>query len=148
MRTSGEPCPAFSLPDATGAAVSSESLIGKPFVLFFYPKDNTPGCTAEACAFRDEYQSFVDAGAEVIGVSSDDGTSHERFAQRHSLPFRLLSDGGGAVRRAFGVPATLGILPGRVTFVVDATGTIRYAFNSQFLPKAHVAKALDVIRAL
>jgi peroxiredoxin Q/BCP len=148
MLSPGDPSPAFALPDAAGAVVSSADLRGKPFVLFFYPKDNTPGCTVEACAFRDEYQSFVDVGAEVIGISSDDGASHERFARRHALPFRLLSDGDGATRRAFGVPATLGILPGRVTFVVDAAGTIRYAFNSQFLPKAHVAKALDVIRTL
>jgi peroxiredoxin Q/BCP len=143
----GDACPDFSLPDSTGTRVAPTDLRGKPFVLFFYPKDDTPGCTAEACAFRDDYRSFVEAGAEMLGVSSDDGPSHARFARKHGLPFRLLSDTGGTVRRAFGVPATLGILPGRATFVIDASGTIAYAFNAQFLPKAHVANALDALRA-
>jgi peroxiredoxin Q/BCP len=147
MLKTGDACPEFSLPDATGARVSPGDLQGKPFVLFFYPKDDTPGCTAEACAFRDDYQSFVAAGAEVLGISSDDGPSHAGFARKHGLPFRLLSDTGGATRRAFGVPATLGILPGRATFVIDANGTIVYAFNAQFLPKAHVVNALDALRA-
>jgi len=147
MLHAGDACPDFSLPDAAGMPVEARALRGRPFVLFFYPKDDTPGCTAEACAFRDEYRAFVDAGAEVFGVSSDDGASHARFAGRHGLPFRLLSDAGGAVRRAFGVPATLGVLPGRATFVIDANGTIVHAFNAQFLPKAHVVEALAALRA-
>ncbi len=145
MLKSGDACPDFALPDASGTLVRSADLRGKPFVLFFYPKDHTPGCTTEACAFRDEYHAFVEAGAELIGISSDDGASHERFARRHGLPFRLLSDRDGSVRRAFGVPATLGILPGRATFVVCDDGAIRYAFNSQFLPKAHVINALAAL---
>jgi peroxiredoxin Q/BCP len=147
MLRPGAACPDFSLPDATGTPVDPRALRGKPFVLFFYPKDDTPGCTAEACAFRDDYGSFVEAGAEVFGISSDDGTSHARFAGRHGLPFRLLSDAGGALRRAFGVPPTLGVLPGRATFVIDANGTVVYAFNAQFLPKAHVVGALAALRA-
>jgi peroxiredoxin Q/BCP len=148
MRKAGDVCPEFSLPDASGTPVSFPgSQRGRPFVLFFYPKDDTPGCTAEVCAFRDDYRSFADAGAEVFGISSDDAPSHAAFAHRNGLPFRLLSDTGGAVRRAFGVPATLGILPGRATFVIDADGTIVYAFNSQFLPKAHVANALGALRS-
>lgn len=148
MLNAGDACPEFSLPDPDGATLQFPHCQGgKPFVLFFYPRDGTPGCTAEACAFRDDYASFVEAGADVFGVSSDDGASHAGFARRHDLPFRLLSDTGGAVRRAFGVPATFGVLPGRATFVIDANGTIAYAFNSQFLPKAHVAKALGALRA-
>ena len=91
-------------------------------MLYFYPKDDTPGCTKEACTFRDQYEDFTAAGAEVIGVSSDSSESHRKFAGKYSLPFTLLSDRGGEVRKRYGVPATLGLLPGRVTFVIDAGG--------------------------
>lgn len=104
---------------------------GRPVVVYFYPKDDTPGCTAEACAFRDQYQDFTQAGAEVIGISSDGPESHAHFAGKHRLPFVLLSDQGGAVRKAYGVSAMLGLLPGRVTFVLDKSGTIRHMFSSQ-----------------
>jgi peroxiredoxin Q/BCP len=137
-------------PDVTlqerNVPVQLASFQGKRLVLFFYPKDDTPGCTAEACSFRDEYQAFVDAGAEVAGVSSDDAASHDGFASKHRLPFRLLSDADGAARKAFGVPKTLGILPGRATFVIDADGTILHAFNSQFAPAKHVTEALTILR--
>jgi len=146
MLSEGMPAPDVTLRDSGGNAVPLASFRGKPLVLFFYPKDNTPGCTVEACAFRDSYQDFVDAGASVIGVSSDNAQSHERFTAKHSLPFPLLSDPGGSARKAFDIPKTFGILPGRATFVIDPSGTIRYAFNSQFSPDKHVANALSALR--
>jgi thioredoxin-dependent peroxiredoxin len=128
------------------ASVPLASFRGKRLVLFFYPKDDTPGCTAEACSFRDEYQAFVDAGSEVAGVSSDDGASHDGFASKHRLPFRLLSDPGEVARKAFGIPKTLGLFPGRATFVIDGDGKILHAFNSQFAPAKHVQEALTILR--
>jgi thioredoxin-dependent peroxiredoxin len=126
--------------------VTLASFRGKKLVLFFYPKDDTPGCTAQACSFRDEYRAFVDADVQVAGVSSDDGASHDAFAGKHNLPFRLLSDPDESARRAFGIPKTLGLFPGRATFVIDADGTILHAFNSQFAPAKHVREALTILR--
>src|SRR6266850_1604776 len=117
----------------------------KAVVLYFYPKDDTPGCTAEACSFRDSYEDFQDAGAEVIGVSSDSGASHAKFAKRHELPFTLLSDAKGEVRKKYGVPATMGLLPGRVTFVIDRKGIVRHVFNSQLQATRHVQEALAAL---
>jgi len=117
-------------------------------VLYFYPKDDTPGCTKEACSFRDQYQDFQDAGAEVIGVSSDAEASHEKFAAKHRLPFVLLADRSGVVRKQYGVPATLGLLPGRVTFVIDRQGIVRHVFNSQLQATRHVEEAIAALRAL
>jgi peroxiredoxin Q/BCP len=145
MLARGDHIPDVPLINADGATVLLGSLIDRPVVLFFYPKDNTPGCTVEACSFRDVYQAFVETGADVIGVSSDDTQSHARFRERHHLPYRLMSDPGGVARKAFGVPKTLGILPGRATFVIDRDGTILYAFNSQFAPERHVANALAAL---
>jgi peroxiredoxin Q/BCP len=115
-------------------------------VLYFYPKDDTPGCTKEACTFRDQYQDFQDAGAAVLGVSSDSSESHRKFAAKHRLPFTLLADRGGQVRKRYGVPATLGLLPGRVTFVIDAAGVVRHVFNSQLDATRHVGEALGVLQ--
>ncbi len=120
----------------------------KSIVLYFYPKDNTAGCTAEACSFRDSYEVFTEAGAEVIGVSSDSVESHQRFAARNRLPFLLLSDRGGAVRKRYGVPAVLGILLGRVTYIIDRVGVVRQVFSSQLAPTRHVEEALRTIRAI
>lgn len=144
----GDQAPDFTLPAADGRRVSLADYRGRPVVVYFYPKDDTPGCTAEACAFRDQYQDFTQAGAEVIGISSDGPESHARFADKHRLPFVLLSDAGGAVRKAYGVPATLGLLPGRVTFVLDGDGIIRHMFSSQLRARQHVAEAVGVIRSL
>jgi peroxiredoxin Q/BCP len=145
----GDQAPDFALPDRAGHTVRLSDYRGKQaVVLYFYPKDNTPGCTAESCSFRDQYQDFRDAGAEVIGVSSDDAASHTRFADKHKLPFVLLTDAGGQVRRQYGVPATLGLLPGRVTFVIDRAGVVRHVFNSQFQATKHVAEALAALRRI
>jgi peroxiredoxin Q/BCP len=145
----GDAAPEFDLTDAAGKRVRLSDFRGKRnVVLYFYPKDDTPGCTKEACSFRDSYQSFTDAGAEVVGVSSDDGASHQKFAEKFHLPFTLVSDTGGSVRKRYGVPATLGLLPGRVTFVIDRDGIVRHVFNSQLQATKHVDEALGVIKKL
>ena len=145
----GDRAPSFDLITADGEHVTLEGLLARgPLVLYFYPKDQTPGCTAEACSFRDAYGAFTDAGAQVLGVSSDDAESHKRFAERHRLPFPLASDPGGAVRKRYGIAKTLGLLPGRVTYVIDREGIIRLAFRSQFAPQKHIDEALAALRAL
>src|SRR6476619_6589844 len=107
----GDQAPDFNLPSQSGANVQLKNLLGKgAVVLYFYPKDETPGCTAEACTFRDSYEDFKAAGAEVVGISSDSASSHQAFAQHHRLPFILVSDEGGKVRKQYGVPSTLGLL--------------------------------------
>jgi peroxiredoxin Q/BCP len=122
--------------------VSLSDFLGrKPLVLFFYPKDDTPGCTKQACAFRDDHEEFGKLDAEVIGISSDSVDSHKRFAGKHSLPFLLLSDEGGTVRKLYGVPNTFGLFPGRVTYVIDAEGTVGHVFASQLGVEKHVEEA-------
>ncbi len=145
----GDAAPDFTLSDQTGKSISLKDFVGKgAIVLYFYPKDNTPGCTTEACSFRDSYEVFKDAGAEVIGVSSDSAASHEQFAKQHSLPFVLLSDENGAVRKRYGVPNTFGLLPGRVTYILDKQGIVRNIFSSQFTPEKHISEALKTIQGL
>jgi peroxiredoxin Q/BCP len=145
----GDAAPDFSLPDAAGRQVRLSDFRGrKAVVLYFYPKDDTPGCTKEACSFRDNYEAFTDAGAEVIGVSSDSEASHQKFSEKFKLPFTLVADGGAAVRKRYGVPATLGLLPGRVTFVIDRDGIVRHVFNSQLQATKHVDEALGVLKRL
>ena len=145
----GAAAPDFALPDQHGQTISLASFRGqKNVVVYFYPKDDTPGCTKESCSFRDQYTAFTDAGAEVIGISSDSVSSHKAFAEKYNLPFSLLSDLGGKVRAAYGVPATLGLLPGRVTYVIDRAGVIRHAFNSQINATKHVDEALGVLARL
>jgi thioredoxin-dependent peroxiredoxin len=145
----GDRAPDFTLTSLTGEPVSLESFLGKKnIVLYFYPMDNTPGCTAEACSFRDSYEVFQEAGAEVIGVSSDSEKSHQQFAKQYRLPFILLSDLGGVVRKSYGVPATFGLLPGRVTYIIDKQGIVRHIFSSQFAPQMHVTEALKVLKEL
>lgn len=119
----------------------------KVTVLYFYPKDDTPGCTTEACAFRDSYEVFKDAGAEVIGVSPDSLESHKRFAWKYELPFNLLSDSDGKLRELYGVQKSLGI-PGRVTFIIDKKGIIRHIFSSQMKAKKHVEESLKILKLL
>ena len=145
----GDPAPDFALPSATGEMVSLSDFRGKSeVVLFFYPKDNSPACTMEACSFRDSYEAFREAGAEVIGISADSEESHQGFARRFRLPFRLLADREGAVRARYGVPRTFGLFPGRVSYVIDREGIVRHIFSSQFQPWRHVAETLDVLQAL
>ncbi len=145
----GDAAPDFTLPDQHGQPCSlSEVLKQRCVVLYFYPKDDTPGCTVEACSFRDQYAVFTEAGAEVLGVSSDDVGDHKAFADKYRLPFRLLADRGGRVRASYGVRKTLGLLDGRVTFIVDRGGVVRHVFSSQIRPKKHIEEALAIVQAL
>jgi peroxiredoxin Q/BCP len=145
----GQSAPDFTLKTTTGDTFNLSDLRGRRVVLFFYPKNNTSGCTAEACAFRDEYQDFQDLGADVIGISSDSETSHQKFTQKNRLPFPLLADAGGKVRKLYRVPrALLGLIPGRVTFVIDENGIILYIFNSLSGATDHVSNAKEVLQAL
>ena len=145
----GDKAPDFTLPSQSGEQVRLQDRLGQGVVvLYFYPKDETSGCTREACAFRDSHEVFTDAGAEVIGVSSDSVDKHAAFATHHKLPFTLLSDEGGKVRKAYGVPATFGFIPGRVTYVIDRDGTVRHVFNSMTNIDRHVKDALEVVRRL
>ena len=145
----GDKAPDFTLPSQSGEPVRLHDRLGeRVVVLYFYPRDNTPGCTAEACAFRDSYEAFTDAGADVIGVSSDSVARHEAFAGQHELPFTLLSDQGGRVRKSYGVPAAIGVIPGRVTYVIDREGTVRHSFSSMTNIGQHVSDALKVVRRL
>jgi peroxiredoxin Q/BCP len=145
----GQRAPDFTLPAGDGRSVSLADFRGKKVVvLFFYPKDETPGCTREACEFRDSFDRFGDAGAEVIGVSDDDVESHKKFAANHRLPMTLLSDLGGKVRQTFGVKALLGIMPDRVTFVIDREGIVRHVFAARLRFGKHVDEALGVVKTL
>ncbi|WBA42737.1 peroxiredoxin [Hymenobacter canadensis] len=146
----GDQAPDFTLKTTTGDTFRlSEQHGQRAIVLYFYPKDDTPGCTAEACSFRDQYQDFQDLGAEVVGISSDSEASHQKFTQKHRLPFPLLADAGGQVRKLYEVPrALLGLLPGRVTFVIDKEGAIRYIFNSMNRATDHVETAKKVLAEL
>ncbi len=143
----GDVAPDFKLPsNARGDVTLSDFKGKKSVVLYFYPKDETSGCTKEACAFRDTYKEFEEQGAEVLGVSSDTVDSHKKFAARHSLSFPLLSDPDGNVRKAYGVPSTLGFMPGRVTYVIDKQGIVRSIFNSQIHPEQHITQALKALQ--
>jgi peroxiredoxin Q/BCP len=143
----GDIAPDFTLRDTQGRDVRLSDYRGKSnVVLYFYPKDFSGGCTAEACSFRDNYEVFKDAGAEVIGVSMDSEESHSGFAQKHRLPFVLLSDPDETAHHAYGVYRSFGgLVRGRVTFVIDNQGVVRYAFSS-LNPMGHVEKALAVLR--
>ena len=145
----GDKAPDFTLQDQNGKPVVLSDILKKNHVvLYFYPKDETSICTKEACSFRDQYEDFKKVGAEVIGVSSDSAGSHQSFAQHHRLPFILLSDEGGKVRKLYGVPTTLGFLPGRVTYVIDKQGVVRLMFNSQMNATKHVGEALEILKKM
>ena len=146
----GDKAPLFSLESQDGETVYLSGLIGKnPIVLYFYPKDNTAVCTKEACAFRDSFDEFRDIqDALVFGISSDSVESHKEFSEKHELPFTLLSDPGGRVRKLYGVPKTLGLFPGRVTYVIDKEGVVRHIFSSQLDYRKHVQEALSALKSL
>ncbi len=145
----GSPAPRFRLQTSSGEYVSLEDFHGKKnVVVYFYPKDFTKGCTAEACEFRDSYEELKNLGAEVIGISNDSQKSHEAFASEHKLPFILLSDPDGSARKSYGVKKTFGLVPGRVSFVIDKNGIVRHVFSSQSRATAHVSEALAVLKSL
>ena len=138
--------PDFELQDQNGQPVRLSQFRGKrAVVVYFYPKDDTGGCTAEACSFRDEFAQFRAVNAEILGISSDSSESHARFALKYNLPFTLLSDKGGRVRKLFGVKKTLGIIPGRATYIVDRDGVLLHVFSSQSEPTRHITEALSAL---
>ena len=142
----GDRAPDFSATAQDGSTIRLDDYLGrKALVLFFYPKDHSPICTKEACSFRDSYEQFVEAGAEVIGVSSDSAERHQAFAKQYQLSFPLISDREGALRKLFGVSSTLGLLPGRATYVIDRNGIVRLIFSAQFASDEHVQKALQAV---
>jgi thioredoxin-dependent peroxiredoxin len=145
----GDLAPDFTLPSQMGDNVTLSEYIGKKnVVLYFYPKDETTGCTKEACAFRDSYEVFTNLGAEVLGISVQSVESHKSFATHHGLPFLLLSDEENKIRKLYGVPTNLGIIPGRVTYIIDKKGVVRHVFNSQYQPQKHVEEAIEVLQKL
>jgi peroxiredoxin Q/BCP len=144
----GDKIPSFELKDQNGKLFRIDSVVGeKNLVIYFYPKDDSPGCTKQACSFRDQYEDFMEADAMVIGISGQSVESHKKFAEKHNLPFTLLSDEGNNVRKMFGVPSNMfGAIPGRVTYVVNMDGIVILTFNSQTNVTRHVEEALDVLK--
>lgn len=146
----GSSIPTFKLPDQNGNLFNINSVLGKKnLVIYFYPKDDSPGCTKEACSFRDQFEVFKEANAVIIGISGQSVKSHKEFAEKHRLSFTLLSDEGNKIRKQFGVPTNLmGLLPGRVTYIADETGKVTYIFNSQIQSTKHVDEALRILKEL
>lgn len=145
----GDTAPPFALKDQNGRSVSLSQFKGKPVVLYFYPADETPGCTKQACAFRDSYEKFKKAGAEVVGVSGDSSESHKNFAKKYKLPYTLLSDEGNKLRKDWGIPGDFfGSLPGRQTYVIDKKGVVQLVFNNQFQPEKHVDETLKILQSM
>ena len=138
----GDKSPDFTLPSQMGDNVTLSEFLGKKnVVLYFYPKDETAGCTKEACTFRDNYEQLTSLGAEVLGVSGQSVESHKSFATHYGLPFILLADINNKVRELYGVPSTMGIIPGRVTYIIDKKGIVRHIFVSQTQAQRHVEEA-------
>lgn len=146
----GSSIPSFTLPDQNGNLFDINSVLGKKnLVVYFYPKDDSPGCTKEACSFRDQFEVFKEANAVIIGISGQSVESHKEFADKYRLSFTLLSDEGDKLRKQFGVPTNLlGLLPGRVTYIADKTGKVVYVFNSQMQAEKHVNEALRILKSL
>ena len=146
----GSTVPKFELKDQNGQNFQLDSVLGKKnMVIYFYPKDDTPGCTKEACAFRDQFEVFEDADAVIVGISAQSVESHLDFAKKHRLNFTLLSDTGNKVRKLFGVPSNLfGLIAGRVTYVINKQGKVIYMFNSQTQAEKHVDEALRILQEI
>jgi len=144
----GDQVPHFKLMNQNGNWIDIKSYIGNPIIIYFYPKDDTPGCTREACAFRDEYSQFAEANVHVFGISDDTVSSHKKFKLKYNLPFDLLSDENNALRKSFGVPADLfGLMPGRVTYVIDKQGIVVHIFNNQLNSKKHIEESIRIIKS-
>jgi peroxiredoxin Q/BCP len=145
----GDKAPDFTLPSQMGDNVTLSEFFGKKnIVLYFYPKDESIGCTKEACSFRDSYEELTNLGAEVLGVSGQSVESHKSFATHYGLPFILLSDKDNKVRELYGVPSTMGIIPGRVTYIIDKKGVVRHIFSSQTQAERHVEEAKRTLKEL
>lgn len=145
----GDKAPDFTLPSQMGDKVTLSEFFGKKnIVLYFYPKDESQGCTREACKFRDSYDVLTSLGAEVLGVSSQSVESHKSFVTHYGLPFILLSDVDNRVRELYGVPSSMGVLPGRVTYIIDKRGVVRHIFNSQSHPEQHAEEAIKILKEI
>ena len=146
----GDKVPDFELKNQNGELFKVSDYVGKKnLVIYFYPKDDTPGCTKEECKFRDEFEVFTDLDAMVIGISGDNPESHTEFIEKYNLPFTLLSDENDEVRKAFGVKGKfMNMIPGRVSFVVDKQGVIQYVFDSMSKAEQHVSEAKTVLKEL
>ncbi len=146
----GDTIPLFRLPDQDGKGFDIASVIGKKkLVIFFYPKDDSPGCTKEACYFRDLFEVFNEADAAIIGISGQSVESHKKFAEKYRLSYTLLSDKGNRVRKLFGIPTNFfGLLPGRVTYIAGKDGKVAHIFNSQVQAEKHVDEALKILKGL
>lgn len=141
----GDKLPKFELKNQKGELINSHNpdWENRPIVVFFYPKDNTPGCTAEVCEFRDQFEAFRNLDAVVLGISSDSVESHKEFAQKHRLPFDLLADDNKTVRNLFGVKGNLfGLLAGRATYIFDKDKTLQHFFQAQLFATNHIKEAL------
>ena len=139
----GDHAPDFTLPDQDGSPWRLHAALENgPVVLFFYPADNTPVCTKEACTFRDHHSDFMNLGAQVVGISGDGASSHVGFRDRHNLPYTLLSDAAGETRKLFGIKKTLGLIDGRVTFVIGTDQKVATSFSSALNAEKHVREAL------
>ncbi|WP_462249963.1 peroxiredoxin [Ekhidna sp.] len=146
MLSIGDKIPDITLQNQNGDNVALSSFKGAALVVYFYPKDNTKVCTAQACGFRDNYEEFKNAGAEVIGISRDSSSSHKKVSDKRKLPFILLSDPKKIALNAFKVPSALfGLIPGRVTFVIDKNGVVVHTFRADFNADKHIKSALNVL---
>ncbi len=148
MLQPGDKAPDFILPDHSGARIRLAAYHGKHVVLFFYPADNSGGCTREACAFRDAYSEFRQLGAVLLGISRDGPETHSDFRQKHDLPYPLLTDADGAVAAEYGVPRPLGFMRGRSTFVIDAGGIVRMSYSNLLDVNGHQQRALEAVQEL
>ena len=148
--TIGDTCPTFTLLNQEGKEINIQDFIGtKNIIIYFYPKDNTPGCTKEACSFRDAMQDLNNLNCEVFGISADSVSSHKAFAERFRLTFNLLSDENNSVRKQFKVPANLfGLIPGRVTYIINQEGKVIHIINSQTNPEKHINETIEVVKGL
>jgi peroxiredoxin Q/BCP len=145
----GEAAPDFALPSHMGGTIRLSDIVGKKnIVLYFYPKDFTAGCTKEAKEFSNKYEIFKELDAEVFGISSDSIDSHRSFASYCKIPFIIMSDEGGEVRRLYGVPKTFGLIPGRITYIIDKRGIVRHVFSSQFNAKSHIDEAIEALNEI
>lgn len=145
----GDRAPTFVRDAHNGGRIDTAALNGtRPLVIYFYPRDETPVCTRQACSFRDRLEAFNELDAEVIGISADHDASHRAFAKKHGLDFALVSDHDGALSKAFGVGRALGVLANRVTFVIDREGVVRLRYQAQMAAARHVERALETLAAI
>jgi len=138
--------PEFNLYDEKRKFITEENLNGKWSVIFFYPKDESPGCTLQSCSFRDKYEEFNDLGVQIFGVSSDSVSSHRKFKEKHNLQYSLLSDKGAILAKNLKLKKNLGLIAARVTLIINPEGLIIYAHTSQLGVRGHVRKALNEIK--